>query len=347
MNTAEASPPGLPDGPASTVGVDPEPRLDRARAGFLRNGIVVALLVEVLFFWSQSEKFMTTPNIRLIFLQVAVVGIMAVPTALLLMSGYVDFAVGSILGLSAVVLGKLLEAGVHPLVACSIAVVVAAVVGVTQGTLATLGRFAPIIVTLGFFVAVRGLTFVVNDGKLASGWTGGFREIGQGLFPGIGIPNPVIIAGGIFIIGGLFHTKTLWGRHLVSLGVNAEAARRAGIHPWRLPLLLYIASSVGAGVGAIVLVSRLNSAPPTLGEGTEIEVLSAILLGGVAFGGGKGNLLGVAAGVLFIGVLNDGLLLLGAKPFWVRVSAGAALVAAAALDAASRYFERRTTGGEQ
>ena len=347
MSTAEASPPGLPDGAASTVGVDPEPRLDRVRAGFLRNGIVVALLVEVLFFWSQSEKFMTTPNIRLIFLQVAVVGIMAVPTALLLMSGYVDFAVGSILGLSAVVLGKQLEAGVHPVVACATAVAVAAVVGAAQGSLATLGRFAPIIVTLGFFVAVRGLTFVVNDGKLASGWTGGFKEIGQGLFPGVGIPNPVIIAGAIFIVGGLFHTKTLWGRHIVSLGVNAEAARRAGIHPWRLPLLLYVASGVGAGVGAIVLVSRLNSAPPTLGEGTEIEVLSAILLGGVAFGGGKGNLLGVAAGVLFIGVLNDGLLLLGAKPFWVRVSAGAALVAAAALDAASRYFERRTTGGEQ
>ena len=347
MSTAETSPPTAHTDPVSTVGIDPESRLDRARAGFLRNGIVVALVVEVLFFWSQSEKFMTTPNIRLIFLQVAVVGIMAVPTALLLMSGFIDFAVGSTLGLCAVVLGKQLEAGVHPVIACTMAIVLAAGVGVAQGTLATLGRFAPIIVTLGFFTAVRGLTFVVNDGKLASGWTGGFQEIGQGLLPGIGIPNPVIIAGAIFIIGGLFHTKTLWGRHMVSLGVNAEASRRAGISPWRLPLLLYIASSVGAGVGAIVLVSRLNSAPPTLGEGIEIEVLSAILLGGVAFGGGKGNLLGVAAGVLFIGVLNDGLLLLGAKPFWVRVSSGAALVAAAALDATSRYFERRTTGGEQ
>ena len=255
---------------------------------------------------------------------------MAVPTALLLMSGYIDFAVGSTLGLSAVVLGKQLEAGVHPVVACTVAIGLGGAVGASQGALATLGRFAPIIVTLGFYTAVRGLTFVVNDGDLASGWTGGFQEIGQGLFPGLGIPNPVVIAGAIFVIGGLFHTKTLWGRHMTALGVNAEAARRAGISVWRLPLLLYVASGVGAGVGAMVLVSRLNSAPPTLGEGIEIEVLSAILLGGVAFGGGKGNLLGVAAGVLFIGVLNDGLLLLGAKPFWVRVSAGIALVAAAA-----------------
>ncbi len=332
---------------ASAVGIDLESRLARTRAVFLRNGIVLALIAEVLFFWSQSEKFMTGPNIRLIFLQVAVVGIMAVPTALLLMSGYIDFAVGSTLGLSAVVLGKQLEAGVHPVTACTATIAVAAAVGGCQGTLATRARFAPIIVTLGFFTAVRGLTFVVNDGNLASGWTGRFQEIGQGIVPGVGIPNPVLITGAVFVIGGLFHTKTVWGRHMVALGVNAEAARRAGINPWRLPLLLYVASSVGAGVGAIVLVSRLNSAPPTLGEGIEIEVLSAILLGGVAFGGGKGNLLGVAAGVLFIGVLNDGLLLLGAKPFWVRVSAGLALVAAAALDATSRYFERRASGGEE
>ncbi|MYH94408.1 MAG: ABC transporter permease, partial [Acidimicrobiaceae bacterium] len=331
MNTpGDSSSGSRPAAAASTVGFDPESQLARIRAGFLRNGIVIALVLEVLFFWSQSEKFMTTSNIRLIFLQVAVVGIMAVPTALLLMSGYIDFAVGSTLGLSAVVLGKQLEAGTHPVTACTLTIIVAAGVGLCQGTLATRGRFAPIIVTLGFYTAVRGLTYVVNDGDLASGWTGRFKEIGQGLLPGVGIPNPVIIAGTVFIIGALFHTKTVWGRHMVALGVNAEAARRAGINPWRLPLLLYVASSVGAGVGAIVLVSRLNSAPPTLGEGIEIEVLSAILLGGVAFGGGKGNLLGVAAGVLFIGVLNDGLLLLGAKPFWVRVSAGLALVAAAA-----------------
>ena len=267
MSTAEGSSPRPRAETASVVGAEPEPRLARARAGFLRNGIVVALVVEVMFFWSQSDKFMTTANIRLIFLQVAVVGIMAVPTALLLMSGYIDFAVGSTLGLSAVVLGKQLEAGVHPVVACTVAIGLGGAVGASQGALATLGRFAPIIVTLGFYTAVRGLTFVVNDGDLASGWTGGFQEIGQGLFPGLGIPNPVVIAGAIFVIGGLFHTKTLWGRHMTALGVNAEAARRAGISVWRLPLLLYVASGVGAGVGAMVLVSRLNSAPPTLGEG--------------------------------------------------------------------------------
>ena len=126
MNTpGDSSSGSRPAAAASTVGIDPESQLARIRAGFLRNGIVIALVLEVLFFWSQSEKFMTTSNIRLIFLQVAVVGIMAVPTALLLMSGYIDFAVGSTLGLSAVVLGKQLEAGTHPVTACTLTIIVA------------------------------------------------------------------------------------------------------------------------------------------------------------------------------------------------------------------------------
>ena len=331
-------------GPASTVGIDSGPRLERARAWSLRNGIVIALLVEVLFFWWQSDKFMTVDNIRLVFLQVAVVGIMAVPSALLLMSGYIDFAVGSTLGLSAMVLGRLLEAETPALAAVAVAIVLGGATGGAQGVLATRLRFEPIVVSLGFFTAVRGFTLVISDGDVPSGWDRSFRTLGRNLLPGTPIPYPVLIAAAVFVIGAVFHTRTTWGRHVMALGVNPEAARRAGIDLYRLPLMLYIASGLAAGLGAVISVSRLNAAPPTLGDGDEIAVLSAVLLGGVAFGGGKGNLLGVLAGVLFIGVLNDGLLLLGAKPFWVRVSAGLALVAAAALDALSKYVARRAAG---
>ena len=112
-----------------------------------------------------------------------------------------------------------------------------------------------------------------------------------------------------------------------------------------LPFLLYVATGACAGLAAMIIAVRLDAAPPTLGEGLEIDVLSAVLLGGVAFGGGKGSMVGVAAGVLFIGFLNNGLLLMGAPPFWLRVSSGLALVAAAALEGTSRYLERRRRGG--
>lgn len=328
-----------------TVGIDPEPFGVRFRAWALRNGIVGALALEIIFFWSRSDRFLTTSNIRLVLLQVAVVGIVAVPSGLLLLAGYIDFSVGSTLGLCAVVLGEQMAGGTHAVAAAFIALAVGATVGATQGLLSTKLGFPPIIVTLGFFTAVRGLTFVVSDGKLTSGFSSQFAQLGQGNLPGTEIPIPVTIAAGLFVLGGLFHIKSRWGRYIVAIGVNDDAARRAGISPHRLPFILYVVTGLGAALGAIVLVSRLNSAPPTLGEGTEIDVLSAILLGGVAFGGGKGNLLGVAAGVVFIGVLNNGLLLMGAEPFWVRVSAGAALVAAAALDGFSKYAERKAAGG--
>ena len=135
-------------------------------------------------------------------------------------------------------------------------------------------------------------------------------------------PCPVFIAAGVLLLGWTFHTRTKWGRHVVSIGVNPEAARRAGISLNKLPLLLYVVTGACAGIAAVIRASRLDSAPPTLGEGLEIDVLSAVLLGGVAFGGGKGSIVGVAAGVVFIGFLNNGLLLMGAPPFWLRVSSG-------------------------
>jgi ribose transport system permease protein len=328
------------------VGIDPEPARQRLGAWSLRNGIVVALFVEVLFFWSQSDKFMTTGNVKLVMTQMAATAVMAVPVGLLLLSGYIDFAVGSIAGLAGAFMGIYMQNnGGNAFVGVLIAIGVGAAVGGLQGLLATKLTLSPIIITLGFYTGVRGLVFVVSDGRVKSRFGQSFAEIGRGTFPGTNLPNPIIIATTLLVLGWIFHTRTKWGRHVVSLGVNSEAARRAGISLYWLPFLLYVAAGAAGGLAAVITASRLDATPPTLGEGFEIDVLSAVLLGGVAFGGGKGSIVGVAAGVLFIGFLNNGLLLMGAPPFWLRVSSGAALVAAAALDGGSRYIEKRRRGG--
>jgi ribose transport system permease protein len=345
----DPEPSGAPQGPDVAfrgVGTQPEPTRQRLTAWLLRNGIVIALLVEVVFFASQSDKFLTTANVKLVFTQTAATAVLAVPVALLLLSGYIDFAVGSTAGLAGVLMGMYLQGGEHSaLVGVAIAVAAGAAVGAAQGVLATRLTLSPIIVTLGFYTGVRGLVFVIGDGKVKSRLGSGLTEIGRGTVPGTGIPYPVAIATALLLLGWLFHTRTRWGRHVVSLGVNPEASRRAGISVNTLPFLLYAASGAGAGIAAVISAARLDAAPPTLGDGLEIDVLSAVLLGGVAFGGGKGSMVGVAAGVLFIGFLNNGLLLMGAPPFWLRVSSGAALVAAAALEGTSRYIERRRRGG--
>ncbi|MBI4306952.1 MAG: ABC transporter permease [Chloroflexi bacterium] len=300
----------------------------------LRHGVFVALAIALLFFSLANPLFLTEANIRLILLQSAVIGILAVPSALLMMAGYVDFAIGSILGLLAVVGGRLLGV-VDVWTALALVIAVGAAIGFGQGFMATRLRFPPLVLGLGLFTGLRGLAFVVNDGQQRSGFGESFALIGRGewhllLFR---LEGPIGMAIVAFVVGIIFLGKTRWGAHIIAIGGNSEAARRAGISLSLLPVLLYMSTAAAAGLGAMIQSSRLNAAPPTLGDGLELSVISAVLLGGVQFGGGKGSLLGVAAGVLFIGILNNGLLFLGVSPFWLRTSSGAALVLAAALDA--------------
>jgi ribose transport system permease protein len=310
----------------------------------LRNAIVAALILEVGVFSLIAERFLTVSNLRLILLQTAAILILAVPSAILLLSGYVDFAIGSILGLCAVVLGRLLADGASVVAACATIVVMALGIGLLQGSLVTYFKMPTFVVTLGAFTALRGLAFVINDGRITNRYGDTFAVIGRGLVRGLEIPVPVAIAVVTLVLGALFLYQTRWGRYVKAIGINPSAAFRAGIRIKLIPTLLYGSTAVGAAIGAMVIVSRLDSAPPTLGEGLELNVLSAVLLGGVAFNGGRGNLLGVFAGVLFIGVLNNGLLLFGVQPFWFRVSAGAALVVAASLDALTRRIEEKRAG---
>ncbi len=319
-------------------------RLSDSWAVIIRNGIVAALVVEIIAFAVLTDTFMTASNLRLVLLQTSVILLLAVPSAILLLSGYVDFAIGSILGLGAVVVGKLLEQGMGVWSASATVILITIAVGLLQGLLVGPMRLPTFVVTLGFFTAVRGIAFVVNAGDQASRFGDTFAVLGRGRVRLLEVPVPIAISLVTLIIGAAFLYRTRWGRHVMAIGVNEQAAFRAGVKVKLIPMLLYGATGAAAGLGALITVSRLDSAPPTLGEGTELSVLSAVLLGGVAFSGGRGTLLGVFAGVLFIGILNNGLLLFGVAPFWFRVSSGVALVVAAGLDAVTRRLEEQRLG---
>lgn len=335
--------------PPARAGVGTE-SLSAGRLGSLaRNGILVALALEILFFWVVADNFMTGANVQVILLQSAIVGMLAVPSAIVLMAGYVDLSVGAAVGLSAVVFGQVATSTDSTLFAVVMALVVATALGTVNGLFSANLGFSPIVVTLGTLAAGRGIALVISDGKSTSGFDGDFAYLGRGRVRLLGtdleLPMPVLIALALFALGGLFLYQTAWGRHLIAIGVNAAAAHHAGIRITRLPFLFYVITGLVAGLAGLTLVSRLNSAPPTAGDGLEIDVLTAVLLGGVAFGGGRGSLLGVAAGVLFIRVLGNGLILAGVSPFWVTVSSGVALVCAAALDALGRALTSRSAGG--
>ena len=183
---------------------------------------------------------MTTSNIELVLVQISAVAVVAAPVGLLLLSGYIDFAVGSTAGLAGAVMGLYLdEQGGNPAIGVLIAIAVGAAVGAVQGALATKLTLSPIIITLGFYTAVRGLVFVVSDGEITNRFGESFQDIGRGEVPGHRHRRcRWSIAAGRPAAGWLFHTRTKWGRHVVSLGVNAEAARRAGISLEQAPVLL-------------------------------------------------------------------------------------------------------------
>ena len=315
-----------------------------------KHGIIVAFVAEIALFSILSSKFMTPSNWTTILLQSAIVGLLAVPSALVLISGYVDLSIGSVLGFSAVTFGLLAEGGMNPLVAGAAGIAVATAVGLFNGYLVAYLRFSSIVVTLGTLAAVRGLAFVLSGGKFTSRFRESFLYLGRARLRftplGIEIPFPVLIAAVAFVLGSVYLYKTRWGRHTVALGVNPVAAYHAGVNTKLIPFMLFAATGFVAGLAGLILASRLNSAPPTVGQLAELDVLTAVLLGGVAFGGGRGTLLGVLAGVLFIGVLGNGLILLGVTPFWLRVASGIALILAAGSDALNkRLFELRRGGG--
>lgn len=315
----------------------------QTRRVVVRNALVLALIVMMVVFGVLSPYFWTIANIRNVALQSAILGIVAVSGALVILTGYLDLAVGSTLALGGVVAGVLVvRAGVDPAVAVVAAVVAGGLVGVAQGFMTCYLSFSPIIVTLGMLTVVRGLAFFVTPDPVY-GFPESFDVLGQGSV--VGVPIPVLFAAAAFMLGGVFLARMPGGRHVYAIGVNREAAYLTGIPVRRLPFLLYVISGVSAAFGGVLMAARLNSAPPgTLGSGFELSVLTAVLLGGIAFTGGRGSIGGVLIGVIVLGVLQNGLVLLNVDYFWQLVSQGGALIVAATLDVVGTRLSKSAGG---
>lgn len=297
-------------------------------------GLLVALAALVLALVATEPGFRTRSNLLLILDQSAVVLIVAVPFAMLLIARNVDLSVGSALAVCGVVGGNLLVDGTNTFLACVVVVLAAAGIGLVNGLLCTYLGFSPIVVTLGMLVALRGLAFMLQpDDRFTTGFSHAFAFLGQGRFVFGDIPIKVAIAAVVLIVGCLFLYRTRKGRHAQAIGANPSAAFLSGIHVNRTALGLYVATGLGVGLAALITISELDSSPPDIANGFEITVLTAVLLGGVAFTGGRGSLWGVLLGVLFIHTLSNGFTFWGLTTDQVRLANGLVLVLAAGLQA--------------
>ncbi|MBC9928377.1 MULTISPECIES: ABC transporter permease [unclassified Leucobacter] len=295
-----------------------------------RNILLIGLIVLVIAFQSINSVFLTVGNVRGILLDLSILLILSVPAGLLLIAGYVDFSVGSVIGLSGVTAGLLMtKAGVPVIPAILLTLLVAAAVGALNAYLVTILGFSPIIVTFGTLALVSGITLGIGAIPTV-GYPEAFQNIGGAQVAGV--PVPVLIALAVLLVGAFVMWKLPVGRHIYAIGSNREAAYLSALKVRSIPFGLYVLTAVAAGLGGIIMAARLNTASSGTGSGFEVTLLTALLLGGISFFGGSGSLFGVVVGVLFLGVLQNGLVVLGAPSFAQQAATGIVLLGAAALN---------------
>jgi ribose/xylose/arabinose/galactoside ABC-type transport system permease subunit len=219
-------------------------------------------------------------------------------------------------------------AGIVPVVL--LALVIGMGCGLANGLFITLGRIAPFVVTLGMMSIARSLTLIYTKGYPISGFTGPFRFIGGGDI--VSIPFPIIVFLLTVVVAWLILTQTRLGRYTYAIGGNEETVKLSGINSDFYKTIVYVISGITAAVSALILTSRLNSAEPVAGQGYELDVIAAVVIGGTSLNGGRGSVWGTLIGALLIGVINNGMNLLGISPYFQLLVKGLIIIGAVLLD---------------
>lgn len=279
-----------------------------------------------------SDSFLTRGNILNMLRQLSINGIVAVGMTFVLITGGIDLSVGSVLTFSAMVGCSFIQTGSPYLVAMAIGIslVVGLGIGLVNGILVAYGRVPAFIVTLGTQLAASGAALLFRNGSPIPGLKDSFNTIGAGSV--LGIPMPIIIFFVIMLIGGFLLRKTSFGRHTYAVGGNPLAARACGIKDRSITVWVYVISGLCAAIAGIVLAARVRTATPLAGNGYELDAIAAAVLGGTSLTGGIGNMWGTLAGVLIIGLLNNGMDMLNIQSYIQDIVQGVIIVAAVLID---------------
>jgi len=304
--------------------------------------ILAALLVVCAILSVATDNFLTGSNLTNIIIQTSVVGIAAVGATFVIVTAGIDLSVGSNVVLSSIVAALAMKQGVPGGVALLIAMGVGVAIGAFNGFSITVLRLTPFIATLAVLAMGRGLALQLSEGRTIFDFPTSFTFLGSGILFGIRAPLAAFLV--VFLIGYLVLSRTTFGHQVYALGGNREAARLAGIPVRRVEFTVYAIAGLCAGLAAIVLTGRLNSALPSAAAGLELQVIAAIVIGGTSLFGGRGNMIGTLIGVLLIGVINNGLTLLNVSPFWVLFAQGAVIFLAVLVDAVNQRRLNRASG---
>lgn len=302
---------------------------------FKKFAILGVLFVLILFFTIVTDSFLTTGNVLNIARQVSMLGISAVGMTCVILTSGIDLSVGSVMGITNIV-GALLmtKYGIPILPAALITLVIACAIGLVNGLMVSYVGVPALITTLAMMTLLRGLTYVLCDGLPVWGLPESFKTLGQG-YLGI-IPIPVIIMFIIFIVGWVFLNRVKTGRYIYGLGGNQEAVRLAGIRTKRVETGVYVISSFLTGIAGLIMLSRINTGQPKIGTMFEMDVITAVVLGGVSIMGGAGSIFGVLLGVFITGILSNGMILLDISEYYQQIIKGVVLLLAVTFDSLAK-----------
>jgi erythritol transport system permease protein len=327
----------------------------RAALLLLRARAILVLVLLLVLFSVLAPEFLTANNLSILTKHVAITALMAVGMTFCVLTGGIDLSVGSVAGLAGMVAGYLLTQGLWiggaahfppVFIVVLLSVLVGLLIGVLNGWLVAEAGVAPFIATLGTLYIARGAAMLISNGRtfpdlggMAARGNVGFPAFGEGFW--MHIPVPVWMMLALFVIAWGVAMKTPFGRHVYAIGGNERAARLAGIRVSQVKILTYVFSALGAALVGLIIAAQLESAHPATGESFELNAIAAVVLGGTSLMGGRGSVTGSLIGAFVIGVLADGLVMLGVSEFWQMVIKGVVIVVAVGLDQLQARLQAR------
>jgi simple sugar transport system permease protein len=295
--------------------------LDKIIANGGVMSIALFFVVCCFFFAVTTDAFLTAPNLLNIIRQSAPLLIVAAAMTFVITTGGIDLSVGSVLALTATLSAAALQAGIPWPLAIILMLALGGVVGLIQGYFIAYEKIPAFIVTLAGLSVIRGFALLITGGySIPIEPTSPFVTIGRAWV--LGIPAPALIAIVVLLAAYLVFNETHFGRYVTGVGANAEATRRAGVNTRKVILWVYILSGTAAAAAGIILSARLGSGSSNAGQGFELDVIAAVVLGGTSLFGGRGSLIGTILGALTVAVLANGLILSHLSPFFTPIVTG-------------------------
>lgn len=348
----------------NTTATQAAPQKSQMKLGMLllKMRTFIALFLVVIYFSIMAPNFLSMANMVIMIKHVAIYAFLAIGMTFVIVTGGIDLSVGSVVGLAGMVAGGLLYKGLHlPMFGVTIyfhlpmvillTLLVGVLCGAFSGFLVTRFNVAPFIATLGMLYIARGAAMLLSDGKTFPNLVGaeelgntGFPFLGAGTI--IGVPVSIWILVLLGLAAAYVAGKTPLGRHIYSVGGNERAAVLSGVRVNRVKMVVYMFSGFCSAIAGLIIASQLVASHPATGEMFELTAIAAAVLGGTSLAGGRGTIGGTIIGAFVIGVLGDGMVMMGVSSFWQMVIKGLVIVAAVVVDQFQRNLQAKAALAE-